>query len=177
MHRIPALFLFVLGLVAAAPHARAETRLLAYDANDRVTRALTNGVTLEVERGLLGGMGLRRLSSTTQRGSAELFAGGPDAVRQALPEGATEGSVYRVSLEGDGRGLTRALCPGADEAWLVAGRIRLARPLTLQAVGRWADGRYRSCATLNYTWRGEWSAPPRRDPRDTPDMPSTPLTR
>ena len=164
-------------MVAAASPARAETRYLAYDAADRVTRALTNGVTLEAERGLLGGMSLRSLSSTTQRGSARLEAGGPDQVRRALPEGAMESAVYRIVPEGDGRGLTRALCPGADEAWLVAGRIRLARPLTVQAVGRWADGRFRPCVTLSYDWRGEWATPPRRGAGDTPDAGSTPLTR
>ena len=177
MHRIPALFLVLIGLMAAAPQARAETRYLAFDARDRVTRALTNGVTLEVERSLLGGISVRGLASTTQRGSARFRSGGPGEARAALPEGARGDSLYQVSAEGDGRGLARALCPGADEAWLAISRIRLGRPMTMQAVGRWADGRYRHCVALSYDWRGEWAAPPRRDPGDTPDTPSTPLTR
>jgi len=148
-----------LALSFAAGPAAAEIRYLAFDASDRVTQALTRGVTLEADRGLFGAISVRKIISTSSRGSAEVRRGGPDAVRQALPEGATETAVYAISPEGDGRGLTRALCPGAEEAWLVSGRVRLARPLTLQAVGRWPDGGYRHCVTLSYVWRGEWAAP------------------
>ena len=149
-----------LALSFVAGPAAAEIRYLAFDASDRVTQALTRGVTLEANRGLFGAISVRRIISTSNRGSADVRRGGPDAVRRALPDGATETAVYTISPEGDGRGLSRALCPGADEAWLVSGRVRLARPLTLQAVGRWADGTYRHCVTLSYTWRGEWAAPP-----------------
>ena len=148
----------VLSFVAGP--AAAEIRYLAYDASDRITQALTRGVTLEADRGLFGAISVRKIISTSSRGSAEVRRGGPDAVRRALPEGAAETAIYTISPEGDGRGLTRALCPGADEAWLVSGRVRLARPLTLQAVGRWPDGAYRHCVTLSYTWRGEWASPP-----------------
>ena len=135
-----------LALSFVAGPAAAEIRYLAYDASDRITQALTRGVTLEADRGLFGAISVRKIISTSNRGSAEVRRGGPDAVRRALPEG-------------DGRGLSRALCPGADEAWLVSGRVRLGRPLTLQAVGRWPDGAYRHCVTLSYTWRGEWASP------------------
>lgn len=148
-----------LALSFAAGPAAAEIRYLAYDASDRITQALTRGVTLEADRGLFGAISVRKIISTSNRGSAEVRRGGPDAVRRALPEGAAETAVYTISPEGDGRGLTRALCPGADEAWLVSGRVRLGRPLTLQAVGRWPDGAYRHCVTLSYTWRGEWASP------------------
>lgn len=148
-----------LALSFAAGPAAAEIRYLAYDASDRITQALTRGVTLEADRGLFGAISVRKIISTSNRGTAEVRRGGPDAVRRALPEGAAETAVYTISPEGDGRGLTRALCPGADEAWLVSGRVRLGRPLTLQAVGRWPDGAYRHCVTLSYTWRGEWASP------------------
>lgn len=148
-----------LALSFAAGPAAAEIRYLAYDASDRITQALTRGVTLEADRGLFGAISVRKIISTSNRGSAEVRRGGPDAVRRALPEGAAETAVYTISPEGDGRGLTRALCPGADEAWLVSGRVRLGRPLTLQAVGRWPDGAFRHCVTLSYTWRGEWASP------------------
>lgn len=153
-------------LSAVAGPAAAETRYLAYDASNRITQALTRGVTLEADRGLFGAISVRRIISTSQRGSAEVRRGGPDAVRRALPDGAAEAIVYTISPEGDGRGLSRALCPGADAAWLVSGRVRLARPLTLQAVGRWADGTYRHCVTLSYDWRGEWATPPAATPEN-----------
>jgi len=159
MRMIPAAFAVVAALSGAAP-AHADIRFLAYDAADRVTQALTRGVTLEVERGLFGAIRVRQLFSTTARGSAAFTRGGPDAVRGALPEGAEERDIYAIDSTGDGRGLVRALCPGADTVWVVLGRVKMARPLTMQAVGQWADGTYRSCVTLQYEWRGEWAAPP-----------------
>lgn len=150
----------LLAFVSLAGPAMAETRYLAFDASNRVTQALTRGVTLEADRGLFGAISVRRIISTSNRGSADIRRGGPDAVRRALPDGSSETSVYTISPEGGGRGLSRALCPSAEEAWLVLGRVRLGRPLTLHAVGRWTDGTYRHCVELSYDWRGEWAMPP-----------------
>ncbi len=150
--------LTLVALLPASP-AAAETRFLAYDASDRVTTALTRGVTLEVDRGLFGAVSVRRLISTTARGSADIRRGGPDQARRVLPQGATETNVYSIALEGDGRGLARALCPGADETFLVLGHVRAVRPLTMHAVGRWPDGAFRHCVQLSYAYRGEWALP------------------
>jgi hypothetical protein len=150
----------LLAFTAVAGPAAAETRYLAYDASNRVTQALTSGITLEADRGLFGAISVRRIISTSNRGSADIRRGGPDAVRQALPAGARESAVYAISAEGGGRGLSRALCPGAEEAWMVLGRVRLARPITVHAVGRWPDGGFRHCVQLSYNWRGEWAMPP-----------------
>ena len=153
-------------LSAVAGPAAADTRFLAYDASDRVTQALTRGVTLEVERGLFGAVSVRRIISTSQRGSAPIERGGPDGVRRVLPEGSSETSIYEIPTDGEARALGRALCPGADGSWLVLGRVRMGRPLTAHAVGRWADGTFRHCVTLSYVWRGEWAMPPRSGPAD-----------
>ena len=142
---------------ALAGTAAADTRFLSFDARDRTTQALTRGVTLEVDRGLFGAVAVRNLFSSTSRGSARFERGGPDAVRRALPAGASESGVYSIVQEGDGRGLARALCPGADESWLVMGRVRAGRPMTMHAVGRWSDGQFRHCVQLNYDYRGEWA--------------------
>lgn len=162
--RIPIVLLSAVLAAAAAAPVRADVRYLAYDAADRVTQAMTRGLTLEVERGLFGAVRLNGLYSTTSRGSARLERGGPNGVRRALAPGTDESDVYAISEEGDGRGLSRALCPGADAAWLVAGRVRAPRPLTMHAVGRWADGTFRPCVTLSYTWRGEWATAPTPSP-------------
>lgn len=166
---------FLIPLVAfsavAAP-ASAETRYLAYDASDRITQAMTRGVTLEAERGLFGAISVRRIISTSNRGSADIRYGGPDAVRRALPAGSRETSVYTINPEGGGRGLSRALCPGAEEAWMVIGRVRLGRPMTVQAVGRWTDGGYRHCVRLSYNWRGEWALPPASGPGGDAPIPT-----
>ena len=168
LHRV----LAVLTLIAVATPALADTRYLAFDPSDRVTRALTRGITLEVERGWFGAVSVRRIISTSNRGSADIRRGGPDAVRRALPAGSRETAVYTITPEGGGRGLSRALCPGADEAWMVIGRVRLARPLTVHAVGRWPDGGYRHCVQLSYNWRGEWATPPASGPGDDARLPT-----
>jgi len=169
----PLLILTLLLTATAGSATAGETRYLAYDAADRVTQALTRGVTLEVERSLFGAISVRRLISTTQRGSAEIRRGGPDRVRQALPEGVVAPNIYSIAPEGDGRGLSRALCPGAEETWLAVGRVQLARPLEIHAVGRWPDGTLRYCVRLAYNWRGEWSAPPAGPTRADPPEPAT----
>lgn len=162
----------LLSVSAVAGPASAEIRYLAYDASDRVTQALTRGITLEADRGLFGAISVRRIISTSNRGSADVRRGGPDAVRQALPAGARETSIYTITPEGGGRGLSRALCPGAEEAWMVLGRVRLGRPMTVHAVGRWADGGYRHCVQLSYNWRGEWAMPPAGGPGDETGLPT-----
>ncbi len=151
----------VLILLALATPAAADTRYLAFDPSDRITTALTRGVTLEVERGWFGAVSVRRIISTTARGSATISRGGPDQARRVLPEGAGEGSVYSIAEEGDGRGLARALCPGAEATFLVVGRVRAGRPMVMHGAGRWSDGTFRHCVTLSYNYRGEWSLPPR----------------
>lgn len=160
--------LAALTLVALASPAVADTRYLAFDASDRITRALTRGVTLEVDRGLFGAVSVRRIISTTARGSATISRGGPDQARRALPEGVSESTVYSIPDEGDGRGLARALCPGAEATFLVLGRVRAGRPISMHGVGRWSDGNFRHCVTLSYDYRGEWSLPPRAPVAETP---------
>lgn len=162
-------------ILIATPVVAGAKRYLAYDASDRVTRALTRGVTLEVERGLFGAVAVRRIISTTARGSAEIERGGPDQARRVLPEGSGETSLYTIPTTGDGRPLGRALCPGADQTFLVLGSVRAVRPLVMHAVGRWPDGQFRHCVQLSYTYRGEWALPPRRERGDDDDtLPARP---
>lgn len=154
-------------LIALATPAAADTRYLAFDPSDRVTTALTRGVTLEVERGWFGAVSVRRIISTTARGSATISRGGPDEARRVLPEGSGESAVYSIAMEGDGRGLARALCPGAEATFLVVGRVRAGRPMVIHGAGRWPDGTFRHCVTLSYNYRGEWSLPPRATVAET----------
>lgn len=159
-------------LALMADPAAAETRFWAYDAADRVTQALTRGITIEIRRNFFGAVSVQRLFSTTARGSAEIRRGGPAATRAALPAGIRANDIYGIVKEGDGRGLVRALCPGADDAWLLTGRIRQGDPITLHAVGRWADGAYRHCVTLSYSYRGEWTLPEGAVPQPDETSPS-----
>jgi hypothetical protein len=162
MHRILIpLATVLLALSALATPAAAGTTYLAYNPSDRITTALTRGLTLEVHKGLFGAVAIRRIISTTSRGSADIQRGGPDQARRVLPDGSGETTVYTIPTEGDGRPLARALCPGADQTYLVVGLVRAVRPLTMHAVGRWPDGQYRHCVQLTYDYRGEWALPPR----------------
>ncbi len=164
----------VLAAAAIATPAFAGTSYLAYNPSDRITTALTRGLTLEVNKGLFGAVSIRRIISTSSRGSADIRRGGPYEARDALPEGAGESTVYTIPTEGDGRPLARALCPGADQTYLVVGLVRAVRPLTMHAVGRWPDGRYRHCVELNYSYRGEWALPPRAAPGEGDGLPARP---
>ena len=148
------------GAMALAGPASADVRFYAYDASDRTTQSLTRGITLEVRRGLMGATTLRGLFSTTSRGSARFISGGPSQARSVLPDGSTANQIYSIAAEGDGRALGRALCPGANDTWLIASRLKSGHPTTLHAVGLWSDGQYRHCVALNYNYRGEWAQPP-----------------
>lgn len=162
MHRILIpLASVLLALTALATPAAAGTSYLAYNPSDRITTALTRGLTLEVHKGLFGAVAIRRIISTTSRGSADIQIGGPDQARRVLPDGSGETTVYTIPTEGDGRPLARALCPGAEQTFLVVGLVRAVRPLTMHAVGRWPDGQFRHCVQLTYDYRGEWALPPR----------------
>jgi len=166
------LALIALCLLTATPVMAGAKRYLAYDASDRVTRALTRGVTLEIESGLFGSVTVRRIISTSTRGSAEIESGGPDQARRVLPAGAEETTLYTIPTNGDGRPLARALCPGAEQTFLVVGTVRAVRPLTMHAVGRWPDGQFRHCVQLSYTYRGEWAVPTRGELSTGDDAPS-----
>ena len=159
-HKTVLIMLMGAGAMALATSASADVRFYAYDASDRTTQSMTRGITLEVQRGLMGATSLKGLFSTTSRGSARFNAGGPSQVRSVLPDGATANQIYSLAAEGDGRALGRALCPGANETWIVGSRLRSGHPTTLHAVGLWSDGQYRHCVALNYRYRGEWAQPP-----------------
>ena len=159
-------FVAAAAILAAAPAAHAEAKLYAYDPADASTRGRTGGVTLEVERGLLGGARIRRLFSTAARGSARVTRddASQSLVLRALPAGATEQNVYVIELEGDGRALARALCPGSERAWFVVGRVRPLTPLTIRIVGQVGENTPVNCAPLSYRYRGEWDMPDRAGP-------------
>ena len=161
---IRGLFALSLLMLVAAPAAAGQVRYYSFDPADDRTQRLTRGITLEVERGLFGGVRVHGLYSTSARGSADLDHVGGLNLSAALPAGARESNVYRILPDGDGRALGRALCAGSDEAYLVMGRVRLGDPLTVHAVGRTGEGAPQLCATLQYEFRGEWALPPRDGP-------------
>ena len=162
-----------LAAVAFAGPALADEHFYAFDPASSSARLMTRGVTLQVERGWFGATRVERLYSTAGEGSAALDRGGlsDSELRSALPAGATETNVYRIEPEGAGAALGRVLCPGAQEVFLVFGRVRPLRDLTMHAIGRGAAGTALHCATLQYTYRGEWTQPDPRDVRGDGPLP------
>lgn len=150
----------LLPLILAAAPARAEERYFAYDPANDAARLMTRGITLQAERGLFGGTRVERLFSTAGQGSAGLdrdeVPGGLSAV---LPAGAEESNAYRIEPDGQGGALARVLCPNAPEVWLVMGRVRPVRDLTIHVVGRTLGGQMVLCRTMEYRYRGEWARP------------------
>lgn len=162
------LLLILLPLLFLAGPASADERFYAYDAVSSSARLLTRGITLQVERGLFGGTRVERLYATVGSGSAALEREGlPDnQLRAALPAGAQESNAYRIEAEGNGAALSRVMCPGASQVWLVFGRVRPLRDITVHAVGQGQDGQLRHCQALEYRYRGEWAAPNDRTVRE-----------
>lgn len=162
-----------LAACAVAGPALADEHFYAFDPASSSARLMTRGVTLQVERGWFGATRVERLYSTAGEGSAALDRGGlsDSELRSALPAGATETNVYRIEPEGAGAALGRVLCPGAQEVFLVFGRVRPLRDLTMHAIGRGAAGTALHCATLQYTYRGEWTQPDPRDVRGDGPLP------
>jgi len=165
------LLLAALPLIALAGPARAEDRFFAFDPANDAARLMTRGITLRAERSLFGGVRVERLFSTVWAGSAGLerdsIPGGAAAV---LPRGSEESNAYRIDPEGHGAALGRVLCPGATTVWLVMGRVRPLRDLTIHAVGQGPSGQVLMCQSLRYRYRGEWAALPGAEP----DLPGAP---
>ena len=166
------ILLLALPLIALSPifwaaPARADERYFAYDPANDAARLMTRGITLQAERGLFGGTRVERLFATAGAGSAGLDRDEvPGGLRDVLPDGAEESNAYLIEQEGTGRALARVLCPNADQVWLVMGRVRPVRDLTIHAVGQTLSGSIVLCRTMEYRYRGEWARPE--------DQPQTP---
>lgn len=168
------LLLILLPMLCLAGPAAADERFYAYDPVSSSARLLTRGITLQVERGLFGATRVERLYATAGAGSAGLERDSlPDGqLRAALPAGAAESSAYRLDADGASGALARVMCPGATTVWLVFGRVRPLRDITIHAVGQGQDGQLRHCYSLDYRYRGEWAAPNGRIVREgTPPPP------
>jgi hypothetical protein len=153
----------------AASAAHAGKRIYSYDSATQVTREMTkSGLTFVFEKSIMGTRVLS-LMETHDIGAADVRpASAGDVGRgglSVLGPDAHEHDVYEIVHAKDGAALIRALCPGADRAWLVFGPIRPDRDLRVDAVSRdAATGRSHLCVALDYNFHGQWALPP-------PDLP------
>ncbi len=174
MLRKPAFWLLALALAAPPAVAFAAEKIFSYDPANPQTRAyVDNGLTFIFDKGLLG-FRVKEVLSTQAPAAARVEEAGEKelGVRldRILPKEAYERALYRIVDEGQGPAMVRAFCPGSTKGWLVFGALRAREDVTVHALGDDpATGKAKLCASLAFTFRGEWTLP-FRDPRQ-PDAP------
>ena len=158
------------GLAPAA--ALADVQIYSYEPASPATRALAaSGLSFEFERHPFGGLTIHRIIQTGDRGSADLLGGSESALGAGGLEGALGGArragrLYRIGPERDGAAFVNAVCPGAEQAWLVIGELKRFKDLKVQAVGRDPGApASRLCATLELSFHNAWVLPQRNPPR------------
>ncbi len=152
---------------ALAPAAQAAERYIySYDPASPAAKALTEtGLSFEFEKGMIGGVRVRKIIQTGEFGSAELKPAsdgelGKGGLAAALDHERPTGPLYEIMPKGEGKSFIHAVCPGADRAWLLIGRLDRFRDLTVQAVGRKAsDAAAHACPSLAFSFRSDLRLP------------------
>ncbi len=165
---IPRAALFAgLAVVSLAPATRAAERFIySYDPASPGAKALTDtGLSFEFEKGLIGGVRVRKIIQTGEFGSADLKPAsdgelGKGGLAAALGPDRPTGPLYEILPHDAGNSFIHAVCPGADRAWLLIGRLERFRDLTVQAVGRKAsDAAAHACPSLAFSFRSDLRLP------------------
>lgn len=144
--------------------AQAAQKIYSYLPTDAATKKrIDSGLTFVFDKGLIG-MRVKEVLATEAKARAALIPVGDKELgaplSSVLPAGAAERDLYEVAAEDQGPAMVRAFCPGSTKGWLVFSPMRARRDLVVQAIG--ADpktGAPRHCATLKFTFRGEWAIP------------------
>ncbi len=173
--RLALLIALAVGALSTAAHA--ERRMFSYDPISPDAKRLTGaGLTVLFEQGLLGSVKPIKVLATGVPAQGLLIRGkesdlGPKGLTGF--EGVdTDATLYEIDPKAEqGKIYIRAFCPGATRLWLSFGSIATRRDLRLQAFGDTpnaadgkdpaasARGKARLCATLDFSWRGEWKLP------------------
>jgi hypothetical protein len=167
---------------AAASAAQAARRIFSYDPITPVTKTLAEGgFTFVFEDGMLRGQRVRTLLSSHAPAEAKLRPASEKELGASLDSLAGKRvevrDLYEILPEAEGAPLIRAACPGSDRAWLAFGELKRLEDLRVEAFGRYADGgKVHHCATLDFSWKGEWKLPERPGSR-RPDLGRSPVPR
>ncbi len=144
----------------------AERHIFTYDPASPAARKLTDtGLSFQFEKGLLGSVRVERIIQTGDIGAADLkpaseAALGPGGLRGALGEQRPAGALYEIRPSDEGKSFVHAVCPGADQAWLLIGRLDRFQNLELQAVGRGAaDPHAHVCSSMDFSFRSDLRLP------------------
>lgn len=164
-----AMLIAAVALVVLAGPASAAKRIYSYDSANRETAAMTDqGLTFVFEKTLMSTR-VERILETHNVGEAQVrpasaAALGPGGLSALIGDSRSR-DLYEIEPKGDGVALIKALCPGADRAWLAFGPIKMDSPLRVHALGHDpATGHTRLCITLDYSFHGQWALAP-------PDLP------
>jgi len=158
------LFLLAGLAVALAPGAASARRLIySYDSTDAITRQMTeNGLTFIFDKSLMATR-VSKIVETQDVGEADLKPASDRDLGVSqwmlLGEAGRAHDLYEITKGDDGVALTKALCPGAEHAYLAIGPLKSGRDLTVFAIGRAAGRPAWLCETLGYGFHGEWSLP------------------
>ncbi len=153
-------------LVSPPTAQAADLYIYTYDPASPAARTLTDtGLSFQFARGLLGGERVLRIIQTGEIGSADLkpaseAALGPGGLRAALGDERAAGPLYEILPKDEGKSFVHAVCPGAQQAWLVIGRLDRFKDLRLQSVGRGAkDAGAHVCASMIFSFRSDLRLP------------------
>ena len=163
----------LLGLLAAVPATAAALHIYSYDSATPITRKMTEGGLTFMFQKTLMGVRVVSLVETHDVGAADLKPAGESSLgsgglRALLPPDAHERDLYEiVATAKDGKALTHGLCGrNADRGWLAFGRLKMGEDLRVQALGHDSvTGKTKLCATLDYSYHGEWALPPAELPQ------------
>jgi hypothetical protein len=159
------LFIGVLLALALTQPAEAEVRVFSYDPANEATRRAAGDLTFEFNQRLIFTT-ILRIRSTEGEASADLkpvdeHVLGHGGLNRLIGSRAQERDLYAVKTDAQGVELIRAFCPGSTQAWLAFSRLVETRPLRVQVIGDDPKGGpTRLCATLDFTYHGEWAPPP-----------------
>ena len=163
-------FAAVLATAVAGP-ALAADHMFSFNPDSDDARRLTGeGITLVFKSHLVS-QTVTRILATAVPATADLRPVS-DRVLNGLKV-ADLAQLYAVDTKtAQGAAYVRAFCPGSTKAWLEFTRVSR-YPLTVRAFGdtpKTPDAAARLCATMTFTFKGEWTFPSRGppDPLDSP---------
>lgn len=163
MKRVVPTLIFAAAFMATDP-AQGAQKIYSYVPADAATKArIDSGLTFVFDKGMVG-MRVKEVLATEAKARAGLEPVGDKQlgapVARVLPAGAGERDLYQVTAEDQGPAMVRAFCPGSTTGWLVFGPLRARRDLVVHALGKDPQtGAPKLCATLNFSFRGEWAIP------------------
>jgi len=140
--------------------------IYTYDPASPAAERLTDtGLAFQFERGLMGSVHVERIIQTGEFGAADLKLApesdlGRGGLKAALGDKPAIGELYEILPKDEGISFVHAVCPGADRAWLLVGRIERFRPLELEAIGKGPrDAEAHVCSSMQFSFYSDLRLP------------------